>query len=82
VPPERSNGHCENGPLYLAPRYRRVIELLSQGKTPREVADILGLKPATAWSYMEEIFLKQPQLRHRLALVVLELTRGLEGCVR
>ena len=82
LPPERSNGHSQTDSLYLPPRYRRVLELLCQGKTTREVADLHGLKPATAWNYMEEIFLKNPEMRQRLAVVALELTGGLQRNVR
>jgi len=62
--------------LYLAPRYLRVVILLSQGATPQEVARELRLKPVTTWGYMEEIFLKNAELRRCLALYVLELLRG------
>jgi len=82
LPPERSIGRTETASLYLPPRYRRVLERLSQGMTVREVADVLKLKPATAWNYMEEIFLKNPEMRQRLAVVALELAGGLQRNVR
>lgn len=59
--------------LQLAPRYRRVLVLLSQGATPQEISQQLGLKPITTWGYIEEIFVKNAKLRQQLAAYALGL---------
>ena len=59
--------------MQLAPRYRRVLVLLSQGATPQEVGQHLGLKPITTWGYMEDIFIKNAGLRQQLAAYALTI---------
>ena len=55
----------------------RVLRLVSQSKTNREIASALGISPATVKRHMEKI-LRKLQLRNRVEAAIYGLT--LKGC--
>ena len=57
----------------VAPRYRRVLALLSQGKDFRAIAAELNIQPVTAWQYIEDIMIKNRDLCPRLAAYALDI---------
>jgi hypothetical protein len=65
--------------FYVAARYRRMLSHLSRGLTVNEAADGLGIARSTALNYAEEIFLKHPEIRQRVAAYVLDLVGGDDG---
>jgi DNA-binding CsgD family transcriptional regulator len=59
--------------MQLATRYRQVLVMLADGCEYKEIARLYGIKPATAWGYMEDIFLKNAEMREALAAHALTL---------
>lgn len=60
----------------LAPRERQVLQLIAEGKTSKEIAQLLGLSPKTAESYRTHI-MEKLDIHETAGLVRYAIRRGL-----
>ncbi|HEX9878847.1 MAG TPA: LuxR C-terminal-related transcriptional regulator [Candidatus Binatia bacterium] len=60
---------CNKSPAILTRQERRVLELVSEGKTNKEIALVLAISPATVKRHLENI-LRKLQLKNRVEAAV------------
>ena len=60
----------------LSPREREVLKLVLDGKTSREIAALLGVRPASVHSYRSRIMAKL-EIHNVVGLVRLAIRHGL-----
>lgn len=72
---KRRNGQSVSERYGLTAAQTRVVELLGQGKTNREIADLLGLSEGTVKVHMSAIF-RAMNVRNRAQVLVLLSRKG------
>jgi LuxR family transcriptional regulator, maltose regulon positive regulatory protein len=58
-----------NGSVFLSPRARRILDLIEQGHSNKEIACKLGIAPETVKSHLRRIFIKLDVDRRAMAVL-------------